>query len=94
MTYFYAVYVTFCVLGNSYCTLNNRRYDDWETYKQINQFVNDVGERPHWEKVTGDLVWTYSYGECYKGRKDNPKDIKEWIEYNLYGDCPDCSCHN
>ena len=83
--------MTFCVLGDSHCFLDKKRYDSWETAKQAEKFVEGEGNTPHWKNVDGDLVWLYAYGECYKGRMINKADMDMEISIRG-GDCNDCVC--
>lgn len=89
MTYLYAVYLTFCILGY-HCTADNYRIDDFSTLQQAQGEIKDIGEKPHWEIVENDPVFMYSYGECHKKRKENYKDLMMWLSVVHGADCEDC----
>ncbi len=88
MVYFYAVYLTFCVLGQG-CKFDHFRMDDFNTVAFAQSTIQAIGENPHWEVIENDPVFMFSYGECYRGRKDNTSDINLMI-YMIGGDCADC----
>lgn len=91
MTYFYAIYLTFCVLGRP-CTADNMRMDTFNTVASAQSEIKAIGEKPHWEIVEGDPVFMYSVGECYRGRKENYQDLMLWLEVAHGADCEDCVC--
>ena len=94
MMYFYAVYFTFCVLGYKSCVEDRYRYDAYWTPTQAERMISYEGEHPNWKNVSGDLVLTYAYGECYKGRVEGTDDINMEIYTHWGGDCPSCVCWN
>ena len=82
MFFNYAVYFTMCwfTAGGEYrCIGPNYRQDYIETVKLANRLIQIDGEHPHWRTIDGkpggEPIFSFAYGECYKGRQLNEEDM-------------------
>lgn len=88
MLFIYAVYFTFGAPYQDF-GFKDSRFDDFSTYSEIQKFINQIGEKPHYQMIGGDLIYKYAYGECYKGREATQDDLDGLI-MAVGGDCYTC----
>lgn len=79
--------MTFCVVGEI-CSIKNYKIDEDSLY-WAKRIISEMGENPHYHKVSGDLVLSYAYGQCQLPLAPKQYDL-DILVMSLGGDCNTC----